>query len=527
MAFPPTGDKNGQLLMPNPMRRKTILIFLLAFALLAALGTIITQEAVAEKLGQAYYIICLSLIGCILIVLAGYVWDRTLLKQVRDIGTTARTKVKIAPEIDPEAAPLDFPLEDGHDEVIGLARQIERMAQSLQKVEASYRAIVEDQVDLICRYRADGKLTFVNGAYQRFFGKKRPELIGQRFTLHEMGFPARDFQGKLPENASFEHELISAGGERVTHLWTHRAIKDPDGNVMEFQAVGHDITVRKEAEAALVKAKEAAESADKAKSEFLAVVSHEIRTPINGVIGFTKLLRETPLTAEQRGFVDMIGSSGLTLEALISDILDMSKIEAGKIDIDHAAYPLRRSVEEVITFFTPKARSAGLTLEAKIDADVPQLVNGDANRLRQILVNLVGNAIKFTERGGVTVTLSCARGSQLENSNRRELRLFFAVVDTGIGIPGDKIPQLFRPFSQVDTSASRRRGGTGLGLIISKRLCELMGGAISVESEAGRGSTFRFTISGDYERNGDTNPAEAPAGTSSATPAPFGRPLTA
>lgn len=515
--------------MPNPLRRKTILIFLLSFALLAALGTIITQEAVAEKLGPAYYVICLSLIGCVLIIVAGYVFDRSLIQQVRTIETTAREKVKIAPEIDPESvAPMDIKLEDGHDEVIGLARQIERMAQSLQRVEASYRAIVEDQVDLICRYRADGKLTFVNGAYQRFFGKKRPELMGQRFPLHELGFPVRDFQGKLPENASFEHELTSADGGRVTHLWTHRAIKDSEGTVMEFQAVGHDITARKEAEAALMKAKEAAESADKAKSEFLAVVSHEIRTPINGVIGFTKLLRETPLTAEQRGFVDMIGSSGLTLEALISDILDMSKIEAGKIDIDHAPYPLRRCLEEVITFFTPKARSAGLTLEARIDPDVPQLVNGDANRLRQILVNLVGNAIKFTERGGVTVTLSCGRGAPLEGTGRREMRLFFAVVDTGIGIPSDKMTQLFRPFSQVDTSATRRRGGTGLGLIISKRLCELMGGAISVESEPGRGSTFRFTIAGDYERTGDTNPVEAtvPA-TTSTTAAPFGRPLTA
>ncbi len=516
--------------MPNPMRRKTILIFLLTFSLLAALGTIITQEAVQEKLGQSYYVLCLSLIGCILVVVAGYVWDRNLINQVREIGTTARTKVKIAPEIDPDATLPEISLEDSHDEVIGLARQIERMAQSLQKVEASYRAIVEDQVDLICRYRADGKLTFVNGAYQRFFGKKRPELIGQRFTLHELGFPARDFQGKLPENSAFEHELLSAEGHRITHLWTHRAIKDPEGNVMEFQAVGHDITVRKEAEAALLKAKEAAESADKAKSEFLAVVSHEIRTPINGVIGFTKLLRETPLTAEQRSFIDMIGTSGLTLEALISDILDMSKIEAGKIDIDHSPFPLRRGVEEVITFFTPKARAAGLTLEAKIDPDVPQMVNGDANRLRQILVNLVGNAIKFTERGGITVSLSCGRGANIESTNRRELRLFFAVTDTGIGIPADKITQLFRPFSQVDTSASRRRGGTGLGLIISKRLCELMGGAISVESEPGRGSTFRFTLSSDYERNGDTNPAAAPAtvaSTTSTTTAPFGRPLTA
>jgi PAS domain S-box-containing protein len=513
----------------NPMRRKTVLIFSLAIALLMALGVIITQESVHERLGQAYYILCLALIGCILLLLAGYVWDRKLVNQLRDLSTTARAKVQTAIEAEPEVpGSVDVSLaDDGHDEIIGLARQIERMAQSLQKVEASYRAIVEDQADLICRYRADGKLTFVNGACTRFFGKKRQELLGQRFVLNELGFPARDFQGKLPEATTFEHELPSADGKRFTHSWTHRAIKDTEGNIMEYQAVGHDVTLRKEAEAALTRAKEAAETADRAKSEFLAVVSHEIRTPINGVIGFTKLLRETPLSAEQRGFVDMIGSSGLTLEALISDILDMSKIEAGKIDIDHAPFALRRSVDEVVTFFTPKARASGLSLDAKIDEDVPALVNGDVNRLRQILVNLIGNAIKFTERGGITIALSCGRGAMIEGQNRRELRLFFAVTDTGIGIPAEKINQLFRPFSQVDTSASRRRGGTGLGLIISKRLCELMGGAISVESESGKGSTFRFTVRTDYERTGETNAAAPKSPAATTLPPAFHRPATA
>jgi PAS domain S-box-containing protein len=509
----------------NPMRRKTVLIFSLAIALLLALAAIITQESLQERLGQSYYVLCLALIGCILLVLAGYAWDRQLVQQLRELGTTTRAKAQSQIEAESPGL-LEIPVEDeGHDEVIGLARQIERMAQSLQRVEASYRAIVEDQTDLICRYRADGKLTFVNGATTRFFGKKRQELLGQRFILNELGFPARDFQGKLPESTTFEHELLSADGKRITHSWTHRAIKDPEGNIMEYQAVGHDVTVRKEAEAALTRAKEAAEAADRAKSEFLAVVSHEIRTPINGVIGFTKLLRETPLSAEQFGFVDMIGSSGLTLEALISDILDMSKIEAGKIDIDHAPFALRRSLEEVVTFFTPRARSAGLSLSAKIDEDVPAVVNGDANRLRQILVNLIGNAIKFTEHGSVSVTLSCGRGAMIEGQNRRELRLFFAVTDSGIGIPAEKMNQLFRPFSQVDTSASRRRGGTGLGLIISKRLCELMGGTISVESEPSKGSTFRFTVRTDYERTGETNAAIA-TGSTGTMPA-FQRPAVA
>ncbi len=486
-----------------------------------ALGVIITQESVQDKLGESYYILCLALIGCILLIAAGYIWDRNLIKQVRELGTTAR-QTKTQTEIEEQETtglPFPEPEDEGHDEIIGLARQIERMAQSLQKVEASYRAIVEDQSDLICRYRADGKLTFVNGAYTRFFGKKRHELLNQRFILNALDFPKRDAQGKLPETTTFEYELLSSDGHRITHSWTHRAIKDPEGNIMEYQAVGHDVTVRKEAEAALTRAKEAAEAADRAKSEFLAVVSHEIRTPINGVIGFTKLLCETPLSTEQRGFVDMIGSSGLTLETLISDILDMSKIEAGKIDIDHAPFALRRSVNEIITFFTPKARAAGLTLHTKIDDDVPALVNGDVNRLRQILVNLIGNAIKFTEHGKVTLMLSCGRGAMIEGQNLRELNLFFAVSDTGIGIPAEKMNQLFRPFSQVDTSASRRRGGTGLGLIISKRLCELMGGTITAESEAGKGSTFRFTLKTDYERTSDSTVTTAPYANGSVSPA--------
>jgi len=508
--------------MPNPMRRKSILIFSLAIALTISLVEIVAQESIHEKLGDAYYVLCLSLIGCILLLLSGYVFDRSLLTKLREIGASALADETETPVT--EAASEITSDKDGLDEVIGLARKIERMAQSLQKVEASYRAVVEDQLDLICRYRADGKLTFVNGAYARFFGKDRQELIGQKFTVSEDALFSTDDSDDSLETAMLEKEMVSADGQTVTHAWVHRAIKDSDGNVIEFQAVGHDITARKEAEIALRQAKEAAESADRAKSEFLAVVSHEIRTPINGVIGFTKLLRETQLDPEQRSFVDMIGTSGLTLEALISDILDMSKIEAGKIDIEHAPFALRQTVEEVIMFFSPKARASNLTLDARIDSDVPALVNGDVNRVRQILVNLVGNAIKFTERGGITVSLACVRGNFVEGSNRREARLKFAVTDTGIGISRDKIQHLFKPFSQVDSSANRRRGGTGLGLVISKRLCELMQGSIDVQSEPGRGSTFSFELVADFEPVVDTNPGLSGV---QRNPSSFGRPATA
>jgi signal transduction histidine kinase len=262
--------------------------------------------------------------------------------------------------------------------------------------------------------------------------------------------------------------------------------------------VGHDVSSRRAAEAALSRAKDAAESADRAKSEFLTMVSHEIRTPINGVIGFARLLGDTPLTAAQREHVAMIHSSGMALEKLIGDILDLSKIEAGKVEIEHASFSPQKCAEEVCAFFVDQARTAAIKLDFRLDPGVPALVNGDENRVRQILFNLMGNALKFTERGSITLQLSCSRGEPAEGGTVRAARLFFAVSDTGVGIPAEQLASLFQPFTQVDASARRRRHGTGLGLLISKRLCELMGGTISVESAFGEGSTFRFSILTDY-----------------------------
>jgi signal transduction histidine kinase len=304
---------------------------------------------------------------------------------------------------------------------------------------------------------------------------------------------------------SFEAETAAQEGQQVWFLWTVREIRSSGGNIIEYQAVGHDITLHKEAEVTLRRAKEAAEAADHAKGEFLAIVSHEIRTPINGVVGFARLLADSQLTPDQREHVQMILASGLTLESLINDILDLSKMEAGKLDIEHTPFALHKSVDEVCAFFAQKARVTGLTLVTRIAPDVPALVYGDQARLRQVLVNLVGNALKFTENGGIAITLGCAKGDPVSGATRRKLRLFFSVADTGIGIPPEKLNLLFRPFSQVDSSTTRRRGGTGLGLIICRRLCELMHGAISVESKVGTGSTFHFTIEVEYDR-GDTPP---------------------
>jgi signal transduction histidine kinase len=242
----------------------------------------------------------------------------------------------------------------------------------------------------------------------------------------------------------------------------------------------------------------AAEQADRAKSEFLTMVSHELRTPINGVIGFARLLAESPLTSAQRENVAMIQTSGATLEKLIKDILDLSRIEAGKLEIEQKPFSPQECGREVCAFFAAQARASALKLDFRVDPGLPTLVNGDESRVRQILVNLIGNALKFTERGSVVLQLSCSRGEPVSGGSVRTARLFFAVSDTGPGIAPDKLSQLFHPYGQVDESSKKRREGTGLGLLISKKLCELMGGTISVESIQGEGSTFRFSVLTHY-----------------------------
>jgi PAS domain S-box-containing protein len=465
-------------------RRKTLFILALAFSLVIALGAILVDEELRARLGDTYWLVALIIIACVLVVLSGYAFDLTLQRRLKTLRHATSAPFAASDQRD----------EPQHDEIVGLARNIERMAQSLQKVEASYRGIVEDQVDLICRYHPDGKLTFVNAAYATAYGRKRHELIGQVFPEFEPSAATGD------RPYTFERELIMPDDKRIWLLWSQRAIKDDRGITIEYQSVGHDITTRKEAEVALLKAKEAAEMADRAKSEFLAVVSHEIRTPINGVLGFAKMLEDSPLTPDQREQIAMIHASGIALEKLISDILDLSRIEAGRLQIEHSPFALQRCVEEVCEFFTQKARAAALSLEVTIDAGIPAIINGDTARLRQILSNLVDNALKFTERGGAKIHVSCAKGDALDDGQHRNVRLFFAVSDTGIGIPANKLDELFRPFSQIDGSSKRRHGGTGLGLILSKRLCELMGGSISVDSRLGEGSTFRFSILADYDK---------------------------
>jgi PAS domain S-box-containing protein len=392
--------------------------------------------------------------------------------------------------------------------VFGISRDITeriRYTEQIEKLSNDYTLILNAVSEGIFGLDPEGRVTFINPAGAHMLGFAYGEIMGQPY-LGYIQQTALDGIYSRPE----ESPLIRAvqTGESLQSndavLWR----KDGSSFLAEYQVtplfdkgerigavvVFRDITDEQE----IIRAKESAEKADQAKSEFLAIMSHELRTPMNGIMGMTDLLAETELDEEQRGYATIISESSASLLYILNEILDFSKIEAGKMTLVHEPLSLEWVMESVTELFLPKAKEKGIELSCEIAPDVPELIMGDAARLRQVLVNLVSNAVKFTETGSISIAV----GTEFCPS-RHKLTLKFNVQDTGIGIPPEKQSQLFQSFSQLHPAINRKYGGTGLGLSICKRLIELMGGAIAVDSKEGEGSNFYFTLPMDIDSDPD------------------------
>jgi len=353
-----------------------------------------------------------------------------------------------------------------------------------QLYEAFYQSLVESLPQNILRKDLEGRFTFGNKRFCATLGRSLDEIIGKTdfdFFPPELAAKYRQDDRRVIETGETlelieEHRLPT--GEEIYVQVIKTPITDSNGEVIGTQCMFWDVTEKKRAQEELQKAKEAAEAASRAKSEFVANMSHEIRTPMNGIIGMTELVLDTDLSPEQHEYLTMVKASAESLLTIINDILDFSKIEAGKLDLEPVEFNLRDSLDDTLKALAVRAHQKGLELARYIPADVPDLLIGDPIRLRQIIVNLVGNSIKFTEQGEVVVYV------ETEAQTETEVCLRFAVADTGIGIPIEKQQLIFEAFTQADGSTTRKYGGTGLGLTISSRLVNMMGGQIWVESPA-------------------------------------------
>jgi PAS domain S-box-containing protein len=360
----------------------------------------------------------------------------------------------------------------------------------LSQSEARFRGLVDAQGDAIFRRAPDSRLTYGSDTFFKLFGLDPATVLDQPFAPEVHPANRGSMYGSFAElekgsdRIRYDQQVRTIYGWRWM-AWEDCAIRDRLGRLMEVQSVGRDITERKAMEAAMVEARDKAEAGSRAKSGFLATMSHEIRTPLNGVLGMARLMLETDLSPAQHSYVEAMAQSGETLLALIGDILDFSKIESGTLTLEEEETDPRALVEGVAELLGPRAHARAIELAAAIAPMVPATIRADRVRLRQVLTNLAGNAVKFTEKGGVFLLVE-------PSANPGELR--FEVRDTGIGVPEDKRREIFDEFVQAETGHARKFGGTGLGLAISKRLVEAMSGKIGVEANPGGGSVFWFTV---------------------------------
>ncbi len=362
-------------------------------------------------------------------------------------------------------------------------RRIENLVDTTWELrEAQDRAahLLDAHGDIIVRRDAAGRVTFANQAYRALAQNASPDAAALQILEQS---PAH----MLDDGTRIHDQKIATPAGARWIAWREVVVRGDAG--AEVQAVGRDITERVTTEQALTDARDAAEAANRAKSRFLATVSHEIRTPLNGILGMTGLLLDSKLTPEQRTYATAAKTSGDNLLSLIEDMLDFSKIEAGKLDLTAQPLSLTALVEDVVELLAPRAHGKGIEIASCVEPQVPALVIGDAARLRQVLLNLAGNAIKFTERGGVSITVAPSK-----RTGAGAHALDIAVRDSGIGLNAADQARIFEEFEQADTGTTRRYGGTGLGLAISKRIVARMGGTLGVDSAPGAGATFTATV---------------------------------
>ena len=367
-------------------------------------------------------------------------------------------------------------------QTLGLSRRLEDLSDQnweLKEGEERARSLLEAQGDLIVRRDEANIVSYANDTFCRASGRAREELVGSAFALPliAQGEPRLLCDGTRVH----DQKIATPEGERWI-AWREVIVRA--GQSAQVQSVGRDITDRMEAERALSQARDQAEAANCAKSRFLAVISHEIRTPLNGILGMSDLLLDTDLTPEQATYARAVKECGALLLSLIDEILDFSKVEAGRLVMEMRPFDLRAMVEETVELIAPRAHEKNLEIGSYVEDSLPPNVLGDAARLRQVLLNLAGNAIKFTDAGGITIAV--------EPAEREQIRI--VVRDTGIGISAQQQSRIFLEFEQADAVASRKIGGTGLGLAISKRIVEHFGGKIGVESTPGVGSTFHISL---------------------------------
>ena len=340
-----------------------------------------------------------------------------------------------------------------------------------------------------------GTIEYINPAFSALYGYSPAEAIGKTPRILKSGEMSRPFYHSLWKELlggrPWTGELLNRTKSKEL-LWVRAYISpvsNSEGDVTHFIALNKDVTLEKQLMAEVVEAKQEAEQANQAKSDFLAAMSHEIRTPLNAIIGMSELVGEAALNNEQAQYLSIMRNASDTLLSLINDILDISKIEAGKVEIETAPFNLEELLSRVVEMMSTSAFKKDVEINCKIEADVPVFVEGDANRLRKVLMNLIGNAVKFVEKGWISLNV------KIQQTDGDSLLLLFSLRDTGIGIPADKLDAVLEKFTQADSSTARKYGGTGLGLPISKMLIELMGGGIGLGSKVGVGTVFCFTVS--------------------------------